>query len=130
VGTELRLGTASAPPLAAQVRHAALVLEDGQAFVGRAIGAAVLGQGEVVINTAMTGYQEVLTDPSYAGQMLCMTYPLQGNYGTRAGDCESDRSWARGFIARWVCDRPSHHSSTASFGRRAFPESARSIPGR
>ncbi|TMD15750.1 MAG: glutamine-hydrolyzing carbamoyl-phosphate synthase small subunit, partial [Chloroflexi bacterium] len=120
------MGTASAPPLAAQVRHAALVLEDGQAFVGRAIGAAVLGQGEVVINTAMTGYQEVLTDPSYAGQMLCMTYPLQGNYGTRAGDCESDRSWARGFIARWVCDRPSHHSSTASLD--AFLR-AQGVPG-
>ena len=52
---------------------AALVLEDGRHFVGRALGADVLGQGEVVFNTAMTGYQEVLTDPSYAGQMLCMT---------------------------------------------------------
>src|SRR5438874_10795143 len=61
----------------------------------------------------MTGYQEVLTDPSYAGQMLCMTYPLQGNYGTRPADGESDRPWARGFIARWACERPSHHSSAA-----------------
>jgi carbamoyl-phosphate synthase small subunit len=74
----------------------------------------VLGQGEVVFNTAMTGYQEVLTDPSYAGQMLCMTYPLQGNYGTRPADGESERAWARGFIARWACERPSHQSSTAS----------------
>src|SRR5262245_60557901 len=94
--------------------HAALVLEDGRAFVGRALGAHVLGQGEVVFNTAMTGYQEVLTDASYAGQMLCMTYPLQGNYGTRPADRESERSWARGFIARWACERPSHQSSTAS----------------
>src|SRR5438067_2871184 len=94
--------------------HAALVLEDGRAFVGRALGAPVLGQGEVVFNTAMTGYQEVLTDPSYAGQMLCMTYPLQGNYGTRPADAESGRAWARGFIARWACERPSHHSSAAS----------------
>jgi carbamoyl-phosphate synthase large subunit len=94
--------------------HAALVLEDGRAFVGLALGANVLGQGEVVFNTAMTGYQEVLTDPSYAGQMLCMTYPLQGNYGTRPADLESERSWARGFIARWVCERPSHHSADAS----------------
>src|SRR2546423_3694961 len=93
--------------------HAALVLEDGRAFVGRALGAYVLGQGEVVFNTAMTGYQEVLTDPSYAGQMLCMTYPLQGNYGTRAADGESQRPWARGFIARWACERPSHHTSEA-----------------
>jgi carbamoyl-phosphate synthase large subunit len=93
---------------------AALVLEDGRAFTGRALGADVLGQGEVVFNTAMTGYQEVLTDPSYAGQMLCMTYPLQGNYGTRPADSESGRAWARGFIARWACRRPSHHGSTGS----------------
>src|SRR5256885_10114033 len=91
--------------------HAVLALEDGRAFVGRALGAPVLGQGEVVFNTAMTGYQEVLTDPSYAGQMLCMTYPLQGNYGTRVADGESGRPWARGFIARWACERPSHYSS-------------------
>jgi carbamoyl-phosphate synthase large subunit len=82
--------------------------------VGRALGADVLGQGEVVFNTAMTGYQEVLTDPSYAGQMLCMTSPLQGNYGTREADQESPRPWARAFIVRWASERPSHHSSTAS----------------
>ena len=93
---------------------AALVLEDVRSFVGEAIGADVLGQGEVVFNTAMTGYQEVLTDPSYAGQMLCMTYPLQGNYGTRAADAESVRPWARAFIVRWHCPRPSHHSSELS----------------
>ncbi len=92
-------------------RHAALVLEDGRAFVGRALGADRLGQGEVVFNTAMTGYQEVLTDPSYAGQMLCMTYPLQGNYGLRPADAESPRAWARAFIVRWACERPSSHSS-------------------
>ncbi len=94
--------------------YAALVLEDGRHFVGRALGAHQLGQGEVVFNTAMTGYQEVLTDPSYAGQMLCMTYPLQGNYGTRPDDAESGRAWARGFIARWACPHPSHHSAVAS----------------
>jgi len=93
---------------------AALVLEDGRSFVGRALGAGVLGQGEVVFNTAMTGYQEVLTDPSYAGQMLCMTFPLQGNYGTRSADSESGRPWARGFIARWACERPSHYSASGS----------------
>jgi carbamoyl-phosphate synthase large subunit len=97
-----------------RLERAALVLEDGRAFVGCALGAPVLGQGEVVFNTAMTGYQEVLTDPSYAGQMLCMTYPLQGNYGTRPADHESERPWARAFIARWACERPSHHSSAAS----------------
>ncbi len=95
-------------------RHAALVLEDGRAFVGAALGADVVGEGEVVFNTAMTGYQEVLTDPSYAGQMVCMTYPLQGNYGVRDADAESARPWARALVVRWVCPVPSHHSSEAS----------------
>jgi len=93
---------------------AALVLEDGRAFVGAPLGADVLGEGEVVFNTAMTGYQEVLTDPSYAGQMVCMTYPLQGNYGIRDADSESARPWARAFVVRWACPSPSHHSSEAS----------------
>ena len=94
--------------------HAALVLEDGRAFVGAALGADVVGEGEVVFNTAMTGYQEVLTDPSYAGQMVCMTYPLQGNYGVRDADAESARPWARALVVRWACPAPSHHSSEAS----------------
>src|SRR5438445_3549 len=95
-------------------RHAALVLEDGRAFVGEALGFDGLGEGEVVFNTAMTGYQEVLTDPSYAGQMVCMTYPLQGNYGVRDADAESARPWARALAVRWACPVPSHHSSEAS----------------
>jgi len=74
----------------------------------------VIGEGEVVFNTAMTGYQEVLTDPSYAGQMVCMTYPLQGNYGVRDADAESARPWARALVVRWACPVPSHHSSEAS----------------
>jgi carbamoyl-phosphate synthase large subunit len=100
--------------LAAKKHFAALVLEDGRAFVGEALGADVVGEGEVVFNTAMTGYQEVLTDPSYAGQMVCMTYPLQGNYGVREADAESSRPWARSLIVRWACPVPSHHSSEAS----------------
>ena len=103
------MASASGTPL--PKRHAALVLEDGRSFVGGALGADRLGEGEVVFNTAMTGYQEVLTDPSYAGQMLCMTYPLQGNYGLREADGESSRTWARAFIVRWACERPSSHSS-------------------
>jgi carbamoyl-phosphate synthase large subunit len=99
---------------AKEKRVAALVLEDGRAFVGVALGADVPGEGEVVFNTAMTGYQEVLTDPSYAGQMVCMTYPLQGNYGVRDADAESSRPWARSLIVRWACPVPSHHSSQAS----------------
>src|SRR5438270_12551737 len=94
--------------------HAALVLEDGRAFLGAPLGADVVGEGEVVFNTAMTGYQEVLTDPSYAGQMVCMTYPLQGNYGVRDADAESARPWVRALAVRWACPVPSHHSSEAS----------------
>ncbi len=94
--------------------YAVLVLEDGRAFVGAPLGADVVGEGEVVFNTAMTGYQEVLTDPSYAGQMVCMTYPLQGNYGVRLADAESARPWARALAVRWACPAPSHHSSEAS----------------
>ena len=90
------------------------MLEDGRAFVGAALGADVVGEGEVVFNTAMTGYQEVLTDPSYAGQMVCMTYPLQGNYGVRDADAESARPWARALAVRWACPAPSHHSSDGS----------------
>jgi len=82
--------------------------------VGAALGFDGLGEGEVVFNTAMTGYQEVLTDPSYAGQMVCMTYPLQGNYGVRDADAESARPWARALVVRWACPQPSHHSSEAS----------------
>jgi carbamoyl-phosphate synthase large subunit len=100
--------------LPADKRFAALVLEDGRSFVGDALGAEVVGEGEVVFNTAMTGYQEVLTDPSYAGQMVCMTYPLQGNYGVRDADAESSRPWARALIVRWACPVPSHHSSEGS----------------
>ena len=98
----------------AEKTFAVLVLEDGRSFVGVPLGADALGQGEVVFNTAMTGYQELLTDPSYAGQMVCMTYPLQGNYGVRDADAESARPWARALIVRWACPAPSHHSSEAS----------------
>jgi carbamoyl-phosphate synthase large subunit len=95
-------------------RHAVLVLEDGRAFQGLAFGADALGEGEVVFNTAMTGYQEILTDPSYAGQMICMTYPLQGNYGVNDADAESEQPWVRAFIVRWHSDRPSNFRSLDS----------------
>ncbi|HYM51480.1 MAG TPA: carbamoyl-phosphate synthase large subunit [Candidatus Limnocylindrales bacterium] len=78
----------------------ALVLEDGFALVGERGGAAVHAEGEVVFNTCMSGYQEVLTDPSYAGQMVAMTYPLIGNYGATDGFSESARPWARALITR------------------------------
>ena len=81
-------------------RPALLVLEDGRAFRGRAWGAEGEVCGEMVFNTSMSGYQEVLTDPSYAGQIVCMTYPLIGNYGVNRADEESARPWVEGFVVR------------------------------
>jgi len=77
-----------------------LLLEDGRRFDGALIGAAELTHGEVVFNTCMTGYQEVLTDPSYTGQLVTMTYPLIGNYGVNSTDCESPAPRVSGFIVR------------------------------
>lgn len=91
-----------------------LVLEDGTIFEGKAFGASVPATGEVVFNTSMTGYQEALTDPSYAGQMLAMTYPIQGNYGTNDRDDESSRIQVNAFIVRERCEAPSHPLMTAS----------------
>jgi carbamoyl-phosphate synthase small subunit len=82
-----------------------LLLEDGTRFDGDAAGADVEGLGEVVFNTAMSGYQESVTDPSYAGQIIVFTYPLIGNYGVSAAGMESDRIHARGVIMREGIDR-------------------------
>jgi carbamoyl-phosphate synthase small subunit len=87
---------------------ALLVLEDGSAFTGDAIGATTRAHGEAVFCTAMTGYQEALTDPSFAEQVLVMTYPLQGNYGINEGDAESKRIQVRAFVVREHCDTPVH----------------------
>jgi carbamoyl-phosphate synthase small subunit len=81
-------------------RAALLALEDGRTFRGRSWAAEGEVCGEMVFNTSMTGYQEVLTDPSYAGQIVCMTYPLIGNYGVNASDSESTRPWVEGFVVR------------------------------
>src|SRR5581483_1665968 len=91
-----------------------LVLEDGARFAGVAAGAPLRGFGELVFNTAMTGYEEILTDPSYAGQIVTMTYPLIGNYGTNADDIESRRVQAAGLVMREECDLPSHWRSGES----------------
>jgi carbamoyl-phosphate synthase small subunit len=77
-----------------------LVLEDGRAFNGASFGAEGETFGEMVFNTSMSGYQEILTDPSYAGQIVCMTYPLIGNYGVNEDDVESRRPWVEGFVVR------------------------------
>ena len=94
--------------------RAHLVLEDGSVFAGRAFGAEAEAHGEVVFTTSMTGYQEALTDPSYAGQILTMTFPLQGNYGVNEFDTESRRLQVRGFVVREACDLPSHWRSEST----------------
>lgn len=87
---------------------AVLLLEDGMAFEGESIGAPGTTIGEAVFATAMTGYQEMLTDPSFAGQLLTLTYPLVGNYGVNPEDVESSRIQVEGFIVRELCDNPSN----------------------
>ena len=91
-----------------------LVLEDGSLFEGEAVGAPAPAYGEVVFNTSMTGYQEMLTDPSYAGQILALTYPLIGNYGVCEEFVESRRVQVRGLVVRELCAGPSHWRSTGT----------------
>lgn len=93
---------------------AILVLEDGRSFTGKSFGAEGESFGEMVFNTSMSGYQEILTDPSYAGQIVCMTYPLIGNYGTNSEDVESRRPWVEGFVVREASQVVSNFRSTAS----------------
>jgi carbamoyl-phosphate synthase small subunit len=93
---------------------AKLALEDGTVFTGRAFGARGEVDGEVVFNTSMTGYQEILTDPSYHGQIVAMTYPLIGNYGVNAEDVESGRPWVRGFVVRELSRLVSNYRASGS----------------
>jgi carbamoyl-phosphate synthase small subunit len=93
---------------------AILVLEDGRTFHGASFGAVGETFGEMVFNTSMTGYQEILTDPSYAGQIVCMTYPLIGNYGVNEDDVESRRPWVEGFVVREASRIRSNWRSTES----------------
>ncbi|MCF8030269.1 MAG: glutamine-hydrolyzing carbamoyl-phosphate synthase small subunit [Desulfohalobiaceae bacterium] len=94
--------------------RAILGLEDGTWFEGSSFTGAGEARGEVIFNTGMTGYQEILTDPSYAMQLVCMTYPHIGNYGINPEDGESDRIHAAGFIVRECCKRPSNWQSAES----------------
>ncbi|KXJ98724.1 MAG: carbamoyl-phosphate synthase small subunit [Acidobacteria bacterium OLB17] len=93
---------------------AILVLEDGRVFEGISFGAVGEAFGEIVFNTSMSGYQEILTDPSYAGQIVTMTYPLIGNYGVNEEDVESRRTWAEGFVVRESSRIVSNFRSTMS----------------
>jgi carbamoyl-phosphate synthase small subunit len=89
------------------VSEAVLVLRDGRVFRGEALGARGEATGEVIFNTAMSGYQEILTDPSYRGQIVTMTYPLIGNYGLNDEDVESRRPWVNGLIVKEASPYPS-----------------------
>jgi carbamoyl-phosphate synthase small subunit len=93
---------------------AKLALEDGTVFTGKAFGSRGESDGEVVFNTSMTGYQEILTDPSYHGQIVAMTYPQIGNYGVNEQDAESRRPWVRGFVVRELSGRGSNFRATGS----------------
>src|SRR6266446_2653887 len=94
--------------------RAILALEDGRIFEGESFSAAGTCVGEVCFNTSMTGYQEVLTDPSYCGQIVAMTYPLIGNYGTNAADAESRSPHVRGFVIEELSEVASNWRSEIS----------------
>ncbi len=96
------------------MNKALLALSDGTVFEGYSFGATGTATGEVCFNTSMSGYQEVLTDPSYCGQIVSMTYPHQGNYGVNDIDIESWRPWVEGFIVRDPCRAPSSWRSEDS----------------
>jgi len=96
------------------MKSALLALADGSVFEGTAFGATGQTTGEVVFNTGMTGYQEVLTDPSYAGQIVTLTYPLIGNYGINREDVESRRVQVAGFVVRELADVYSNWRATES----------------
>ena len=108
---------------------AALVLEDCTAYFGSAAGAPGERGAELVFNTAMAGYQEILTDPSYAGQGVVMTYPQIGNYGVNPADDESDRCWAEMFIVRELAPRPSNFRATQSLGEYLHERGVPAIQG-
>ena len=91
--------------------QAHLVLADGTTYTGTAFGASGTTVGEVVFNTGMTGYQEILTDPSYAGQLVALTYPIIGNYGVTPDDFESRQVQVAGFIVKELADAPSNWRS-------------------
>src|SRR2546421_11688339 len=95
-------------------KPAKLALEDGTVFTGRHFGAPGTSEGEVVFNTSMTGYQEILTDPSYKGQIVTMTYPLIGNYGINRQDVESKQPHVAGFIIKELAPLHSNYRADLS----------------
>ena len=114
------------------IREAALVLHDGTVFEGEAIGASApdgVSTGEVVFNTVMTGYQEVITDPSYAGQIITFTYPHIGNYGVNNDDPESRGAFCRGVIIRDPARRASNYRSVGEFNDYLIAQNLAGIAG-
>ena len=98
------------------MNKAILALEDGTWFEGYSFGAQGQSFGEVVFNTSMTGYQEILTDPSYCGQIVTMTYPMIGNTGVNHADIESRKPFLSGFVVREYCKHPSNYRMTSHLG--------------
>ena len=96
---------------------ALLVLEDGAVFRGTSCAASGETYGEICFNTSLEGYLEVITDPSYAGQIVTMTYPQIGNYGVSRDDCQSDRPALRGLVVRDLCTAPSNWRSDLALAR-------------
>jgi len=100
----------------AQREPAYLALEDGTIYEGRSFAASGTQVGEVVFNTSMAGYQEILTDPSYARQIVTMTYPLIGNYGMNEVDVEAAHPWVEGFVVKEYCSTPSNFRQRRPLG--------------
>src|SRR5437870_3417009 len=105
---------ATAPQRAALFSRAVLVLTDGTVFEGRGFGAETASVGEVCFNTAMTGYQEILTDPSYAGQIVAFTFPHIGIVGTNGEDIEATTPVVRAMVARADAEHPSNYRNLAA----------------
>ena len=110
-------------------KTAYLVFEDGSVYEGQSFGAVRAAYGEVVFNTSMTGYQEMLTDPSYAGQIVVPTYPLIGNYGVNERDFESRKVQVSGFVVREYCVEPSHSMSTSTLDQFLADQDVPGISG-
>ncbi len=113
-GTRLSENSSGLLEIDGDRKPALMMLEDGTSFTGKAFGAVTTTVGELVFNTSLAGYQEILTDPSYAGQVVTLTYPEIGNYGTNDHDLESRSIFARGLVVRHLARKYSNHRATGS----------------
>ncbi|MDA1074936.1 MAG: carbamoyl-phosphate synthase small subunit, partial [Proteobacteria bacterium] len=111
------------------MKPALLALEDGSVFKGQSIGAPGISVGEVVFNTAMTGYQEILTDPSYARQIVTLTYPQIGNTGINEEDAESDQIWVEGLVIRQLPRQASSWRKTGLLSDYLLESNIKAIAG-